>query len=98
MADGAAVAFNIEYQPLIPRTPHCNRHKICQGTRASPVPSMATSWSWRFASTLVMPWSWCNAPEMSLTHPSQVMGTANTVCFKCQCSSAIGEKGGGLAV
>ena len=47
-----------------------------------PVPSMDTSWSLTLASTLEMPGSLCRAPAMSLAQPSQVMGTAKSVCFR----------------
>ena len=43
------------------------------------VPSTDTSWSLRFASTFCIPLSLSNAPEISLTQLSQVMGTAKRV-------------------
>ena len=73
------------------------------------VPSMKTSWSLRLASTLLMPttvsrsesyiWT-CDIPsnlrrelEISLTQPSQVMGTAKVVWWFPSVSS---DSGGGV--
>lgn len=47
-----------------------------------PVPSIDTNWSLTFGSTLVIPGSLFRALEMSLAQPSQVMGTAKSVCFR----------------